>query len=166
MAGLVVENTKKILYENISLLQEKYYEKSAPGGAKWLERLQAAAGPHKSGNDPHIAGRALDIILFANIPRDLNIADQLVEVFLNLRESMQWIAVIYNNWEWNGAGKKFPRTGSASNRHVTHIHIEWGMANLNHTGFEAQLSEAAFSVSDWGKPGSIEGLQFAQSATN
>jgi hypothetical protein len=40
------------------------------------------------------------------------------------------------------------------------------MANLNHTGFESELSEAASGISDWGKPGSIEGLQFAQSATN
>jgi hypothetical protein len=105
-----------------------------------MDRLQAAAGPHKSGNDPHIAGRALDIILFANQPLELEMANDIVQVFLNLREKMKWIAVIYNNWQWNRVGLKLPRTGSRENRHVTHIHIEWDAANMNLTGFEPDLA--------------------------
>ena len=32
------------------------------------------------------------------------------------------------------------RGGDAINRHVTHIHIEWDSANINLTGFEADLT--------------------------
>jgi hypothetical protein len=141
MAGLVVESTKRILYENLPKLREQYWEESARP-PKWMDRLQAAAGPHKSGNDPHIAGRALDIILFASQPLELEMANDLVEVFLGLREKMKWIAVIYNSEEWNRAGLKFPRTGSPENRHVTHIHVEWDAANINLVGFEADLAAA------------------------
>jgi hypothetical protein len=89
----------------------------------------------------------------------LNVADQLVEVFQTLRKKMLWNCIVYNNWEWNGGGVKFPRKGSASSRHVTHIQIQWGAANINHYGFETDLAEAVSGISDWGKPGSIEGMQ-------
>jgi hypothetical protein len=64
-----------------------------------LPRLQAAAGPHKSGADPHIAGRALDIILFASVNGERDYADRLVDVFLGLKAQMRFIAIIYNGWE-------------------------------------------------------------------
>ena len=150
MAALAVETTKRVLYENVPILQEKYLEKAAKGGPKLMDRLQAAAGPHKSGNDPHIAGRALDIILFASEGRERFVADQLVEMFLDLREKMRWIAVIYNGWEWNRAGLKLTRTGDAIQRHVTHIHIEWGAADANNAGFELDLIAAAKKIADFG----------------
>lgn len=150
MATLVVENTKRRLAENIPILLEQYWEKSAPGGAKWMDRLQAAAGPHKSGKDPHIAGRALDIILFASDGRERYVADQLVKVFLQLRQKMRWISVIYNGAEWTRHGQKLTRGGSPANRHVTHIHIEWAAADANHSGFERELAEALGQVNDWG----------------
>ncbi len=151
MASLVVEKTKGLLFEHVPILQEQYWEKFAAGGkGKWMDRLQASAGPHKSGKDPHIAGRALDIILFASDGRERFVADQLVEVFLGLRESMHWSAVIYNGSEWNYAGQKLPRTGDAINRHVTHIHIEWRASDVNHTGYESDLADALDGVMDFG----------------
>ncbi len=70
MAGPAVEATKQALYYyGPSLLTQQYYEKhKKPPG--FLDRLQGAAGPHKTGADPHIAGRALDIILFAKDPQE------------------------------------------------------------------------------------------------
>jgi hypothetical protein len=151
MASIVVETTKNILYTHgPSILKEKYLEKSAPGKPKMMDRLQAAAGPHKSGADPHIAGRALDIILFASEGRDKFVADQLVEMFLKLRPKMKWIAVIYNGWEWNRSGIKLVRSGDAINRHVTHIHIEWAAADANYNGFEAELTQAVKGIMDFG----------------
>jgi hypothetical protein len=144
MASIVVETTKNILFSHGPfILQEKYLEKSAPGKPKMMDRLQAAA-------DPHIAGRALDIILFASEGRDKFVADQLVEMFLKLRTKMKWIAVIYNGWEWNRAGIKLVRTGDAINRHVTHIHIEWAAADASYNGFESELKEALKDVMDFG----------------
>ena len=76
-----------------------------------LPRLQGPAGSHKSGNDPHIQGRAIDIILFANIESERKVADELVDVFLTVREKMKWLAVVYNKRQWNWAGQEFPRGG-------------------------------------------------------
>lgn len=155
MAGLAVEMTKRILFEQgPSILREKYYEKyqKKPG---YLERLQAAAGPHKSGNDPHIAGRALDIVLRANIPYEYYIGNFLVQAFLTARVPMNWISVIYNHWEWNGAGVRFPRQKTLKDKsgkptkiddvifgHVTHIHIEWSSSGVASANFEKDLINA------------------------
>ena len=62
---------------------------------KGLPRLQSA--PHAGGagsGDPHDAGLALDIILFASTEYERNLADQIVQAFLNMREDMRWAAVI------------------------------------------------------------------------
>lgn len=150
MASVVVETTKRLLFENVSILQERYLEKAAKGGPRMMDRLQAAAGPHKSGDDPHIAGLALDIILFASDGRERFVADQLVQSFLDQRTAMKWISTIYNGAEWNSAGKKLPRGGDAVNRHVTHIHLQWRAADANHAGFETDLVKALKKVDDWG----------------
>ncbi|UNP31857.1 hypothetical protein [Lysobacter gummosus] len=125
MAARVVEETKNTIYHfGPDLIRSTYLEKYPK--PRQLGRLQATAGPHKSGGDPHIAGRALDIILDATVEQERAVADQLVDVFLTMRERMRWGGLIYNGEEWNSAGIKFPRTGSAINRHLSHIHIEWG----------------------------------------
>lgn len=141
MAGLVVETTKNVLFEAIPKLRDQYWEKSAEPKPKWMDRLQAAAGEHKSGDDPHIAGRALDIILFSSEPGELDVANRIVQAFLKLRSEMRWIAVIYNREQWHRDGSKTPRLrkGDPSYEHITHIHIEWDAANMNHTGFESDL---------------------------
>lgn len=148
MAGLVVEKTQKILFEKIPKLREQYWEASAKPKPKWMDRLQAAAGPHKTGDDPHIAGRALDIVLFSGQPLEKNIADHIVEVFLGLREKMHWIAVIYNKEQWHRNGTKTPRLrkDDPAYEHITHIHIEWEAAGLSHTGFEADLEKNLLKV--------------------
>ena len=155
MAGLAVEETKRILFEEgPHLLREKYYEnyQKKPG---YMDRLQASAGPHKSGNDPHIAGRALDIVVRANIPYELYIGNFLVDVFLTARVAMNWIDLIYNHWEWNGAGNKFPRKRFTKDKdgkptknddaifgHVTHIHIEWSASGVASANFQQDLISA------------------------
>ena len=116
---------------------------------KHLPRLQGPAGSHKSGNDPHIEGRAIDIILFANIDNERKCADELVDVFLTVREKMKWLAVVYNKRQWNWAGQEFPRGGDAISQHVTHIHIEWAMAFSAQVAWEQDLI-AELKTRNWG----------------
>jgi hypothetical protein len=142
MAGAAVEATQRALYYyGPSLVTEEYWEanKKPPG---YLPRLQAAAGPHKSGGDPHIAGRALDIILFAKNPVEKDYADRIVRVFVGLKEKMKFTSVVYNGWEWNGRGVKFPHVDEA---HKTHIHIEWGQTGVALTEFVSDLEDALYN---------------------
>lgn len=120
-------------------------------GAKvMLPRLQGPAGSHKTAStDPHIQGRAIDIILFATVEAERNVADELVDVFLTVREKMKWLAVIYNKKEWNWAGKEFPRGGDIINQHVTHIHIEWAMAFAASAAWEDDLIKE-LGTRNWG----------------
>ena len=163
MAGPAVELTQAALLDaGHPILAETFFDASAQP-PKQLPRLQAAAGPHKSGGDPHIAGRALDIILFAKIDMERAIADDLVEIFLDLRPQMKWIAVIYNGSEWNAQGMKMIRkklvagkpVDDESFEHRTHIHIEWGLSSINTTDFNDALTERlaeAFDPDDLGRP--------------
>jgi hypothetical protein len=141
MAGLAVESTQRALYYfGPSLIAQDYWEsnKSKPG---WLPRLQAAAGPHKTAGDPHAAGRALDIILFAKDPREKDYADRIIQVFLKLREKIKFISIVYNGLEWNSAGVKFPHVDEA---HKTHIHIEWSKTGIALNNFASALEDALF----------------------
>ena len=148
MAGLAVESTKRALYYyGPSILTQQYWEAHkrdakgnlAPG---WLDRLQAAPGPHKDKDkDPHAAGRALDLILFANNPQEKDYADRIVRIFLSLKQNMKFISVVYNNWEWNSAGSKFPHVDEA---HKTHIHIEWGQTGVGSGDFASDLEDALY----------------------
>ena len=145
MAGLVVTNTSKILAQfGPAILSTQYWEATKN---KFLPRLQAEAGPHKSGADPHIAGRALDIFLFADKPDERMIADKLVSTFRSLRLKMKFISVKYNHMEFNGADQSFPQPKDKA--HETHIHIEWGSGSMNHTGFEDDLKAAVQSINDY-----------------
>jgi hypothetical protein len=121
-----------------SILNTNYRDVAAK---KDLPRLQGPAGSHKTdSHDPHIEGRAIDIILFANIENERQVADKLVEVFLAVRDKMKWLALIYNKKEWNWAGTQFPRGGDAIRQHTTHIHIEWRMADAASTAWEQDLA--------------------------
>ncbi len=163
MAGPAVELTQKTLLDaGHPILKETYFDASAQP-PKRLPRLQAAAGPHKSGGDPHIGGRALDIILFAKDDMERKIADDLTDIFTDLRDQMKWIAVIYNGFEWNSQGIKTVRqqtkdgkpVADAAFEHRTHIHIEWGLSSVNTDGFEDVLTERlaqAFDPDDLGRP--------------
>ena len=146
MAGPAINKTKEILAEKVPLLRETYWEPSSTP-PKQMDRLQAAAGPHKSGNDPHIAGRALDIILFANKPNEQELANNIVKVFLDLKEVMKWSAVIYNKKQWDARGET-PRlkNNDPSYEHVTHIHIEWREADMGNTGFEEALRKGLSKI--------------------
>ncbi len=156
MAGPVVEATCKVLLDyGPNTLRTQYLERNRGKGKdgkrlppKWMDRLQASAGPHKSGNDPHIAGRALDIILFATEPNEKRIADELCQAFLRILDKIKLCALIYNGAEWNARGVKLPRNGDAIRRHVSHIHIEWAQANMNHAGFDEDLAAEVSNISD------------------
>ncbi len=141
MAAASVEATSKALADFVpDLLNQTYFDKSAnKGKGAWLPRLQAAAGPHKSGNDPHIAGLALDIILFAKETKEKDYAERICAVFLALKEKMKFSSVIYNGSEWNGQGVKFPHIDEA---HKTHIHIQWREAASGGTDFKSDLEDA------------------------
>ena len=148
MAGQVVETTARIVSDyGPNTIRSSYWEQYQ-AKPDWMARIQAAAGPHKTGGDPHIAGRALDIVLRASEPNEKRIAEELVQVFLKLRSELKFIAVIYNGWEWNKAGVRFPRGGDAVNRHVSHIHIEWAASDMNHGGFDELLAGEVSNISD------------------
>jgi hypothetical protein len=120
-----------------SILKTNYRDVAAKAD---LPRLQGPAGPHKTDDhDPHKEGRAIDIILFATIESERQVADELVDVFLTVREKMKWLALIYNKQEWNWAGQKFPRGGDVIRQHVTHIHIEWRLADAATATWEQVL---------------------------
>jgi hypothetical protein len=135
---LAVSKGVSILREHgPSILSTNYKD----AGAKvMLPRLQGPAGPHKiDDHDPHKEGRAIDIILFANVESERQVADELVDVFLTVREKMKWLALIYNKKEWNWAGKEFPRGGDAIRQHVTRIHIEWRLSDAATVAWEQDL---------------------------
>ena len=143
MAGLAVDATVRALkYYGPSLLTQLYWDASVKPKGGWLPRLQAAPGPGRTSTDPHVAGRALDIILFASKPTEKDYADRIVQVFLASRAAMSFISVIYNGWEWNGSGLKFPHVDQA---HKTHIHIEWSGGGVSKAGFESDLEDALYS---------------------
>ena len=106
---------------------------------KNLPRLQGPGGPHKTSTDPHVQGRAIDIILFATIDSERMVADELVDVFLTVREKMKWLALVYNKKQWNWAGQEFPRGGDVISQHITHIHIEWAMSFAASAAWEEDL---------------------------
>jgi hypothetical protein len=174
MARPAIETLIKVLLSSgPPHLQDPYPEPSDHN--KPHQRLQAARGksvPSGPG-DPHPQGRALDIILFASDGYDKSIADQLVEAFLDERTTMKWGGPIYNKQEWNSAGAWMPRVLTPEVRkkilakrkaqgnnsevidkvayeHVTHIHIEWGDASADQTGFASSLSDRLKTVVDLG----------------
>jgi hypothetical protein len=118
--------------------------------SKTEERLQMAPdNRHQADDDPHKNGRALDIVLLASIPSERAEADEVVRVFLERREMMQWGAVIYNKEEWNSAGSKSPRLSNDTDawekarfEHVTHIHIEWPDHKKDDDSFYDDLVDA------------------------
>ena len=164
MAGQAVETTKRMLFKEIPILREKFLERSAKP-PRLDDRLQTVGGPHKSPDDPHNQDRALDIILFSNSYFESAIAQEIIKVFLNLREQMKWLAVIYDQTKWDKNGIPTPRLHTTyleekkrnppkdgklqdkvSYEHHTHIHIEWAMENKNATGFEAELEKGLHKI--------------------
>jgi hypothetical protein len=167
MAGPAVEALQRALRSRgPKILQSMYYEqyKKSPGLA---DRLQAARGWEAAATDPHVAGRALDIVLRSDRAWERRVADDLIAVFLRLRESMNWAAIVYNEFEWNSAGMRFARGLSCdpkptddeetakkkrANRpicmHYSHIHIEWGPEGVKDASFESPLGEALTKIAD------------------
>lgn len=153
MAFKAAEATARALMENgPAVLRTKHvygYDKKAKK-SNTEDRLQMAPDDrHQGDNDPHKNGRALDIVLVAAVPSERAEADELVRVFLELRETMHWGAVIYNKEQWNSAGSKSPRISKetdawekARDEHVTHIHIEWPDHRKDDDSFFTDLADA------------------------
>jgi hypothetical protein len=155
MAKPAVNCTQNILFQKIPILRLKYYDAAAK---KMLDRLQAPAGPHKSPENAHATGRALDIVLFSHVPEEVELADEIVQVFLSIKAQMQWSAVIYNKKQFDSRGestrlyadhlaelkrdKNKKRQERSSYEHHTHIHIEWREVNAGGIGFESDLEKA------------------------
>lgn len=168
MAGPAIETLLRVLRDKgPGILRSPYYEKYAtPPGLR--DRLQAAAGAWRtSEKDPHVGGRALDIILRAERPWEQRVANDLIDAFLLLRTTMNWGGIVYNEWEWNSAGVRTARSlvcdpaltdsqevsdKKKANRpicmHYSHIHIEWGPVGISTTGFEGALSAAVAKITD------------------
>ena len=143
MAGAAPEATKTALYYyGPSLVTENYWDKSVKPKGGWLPRLQAAAKPGGTSTNPHVNGRALDIILFASEPIERDYADRIVRVFVGLKSTMGFVSIVYNDWEWNGQGVKFPHVDQ---EHKTHIHIEWGKTSVGSRSFASDLEDALYA---------------------
>ncbi|MBC3788309.1 hypothetical protein [Spirosoma utsteinense] len=118
-----VRTLTQVLLDNVSLLTETYVEVNG----KPLPRLQWK----KDGTlNRHDAGLALDLILFADRASEQQLANEIIEAFLECRPEMQWYSVIYMNFQYDRHGNRSPYT--ESDLHRTHIHIDW----LNYSLYE------------------------------
>jgi len=153
----VVTLRRVLLASGPSILQTQVFDHYATHDGK----TKAVMGPRLQGpgqgppGDVHNLGRALDIILYSRKPpmfvapfdeeRDLGYG--LVNIFLELRPSMKWATMIYDQKEWNSAGAVFPRKKDAYDdemarikfEHLTHIHIDWSDSNADNVDFEDEL---------------------------
>jgi hypothetical protein len=155
MAKPATETLKKaLLAAGPSILKTQTFDHyDAKGKVVLGPRLQdRGQGPP---GDVHNTGRALDIILCSMKPpaflvrfdEEATIGYGLVNIFLGLQSEMKWDTMIYDQKEWNSAGKvmerKKPMYDDAMDRvrfeHLTHIHIDWSFANCDDTGFYQTL---------------------------
>jgi len=105
--------------------------------------------------DVHNTGRALDIVLCSMKPpsflvrfdEEATIGYGLTNIFLELQWEMKWDTMIYDQKEWNSAGKVMERKKPMYDdpmarvrfEHLTHIHIDWSYANCDDTDFYDDL---------------------------
>ncbi|MGA9994109.1 MAG: hypothetical protein WBP93_01790 [Pyrinomonadaceae bacterium] len=143
-----VRELKRALRGSIPYLAGTYREHNG----EHLTRLQW----RKDGTlNRHDAGLALDIILFASVPSERVLAENLVTIFLDFHNEMRWLSIIYENVAFSSRG--IPGLYLQDRRHYTHIHIDWFSFNLyerahrrsipwpaeaNTSGFSALLSGA------------------------
>jgi hypothetical protein len=136
MAYPAINTLSKALYNNFSLLQQKFYDASRkrqyPQSDGMIARLQAAPKNEKV-VDPHSNGLALDIFLFVSNPYEKDLADFLVYTFIQLKTQMGWSSVIYNRVTTDDYGG--PKRYTGANPHDTHIHIEWPKSRGNISDF-------------------------------
>jgi hypothetical protein len=105
-------------------------------------RLQTQPAP-KDTSGPHIEGRALDILLFAEVPVERDIGEQLVEFFLYRQDVIRWDTLIYFRREWSSQDSVKPRIGTSGRdfEHKTHIHIDWAAHNRDLDDFKTSIAQ-------------------------
>jgi hypothetical protein len=156
MACPAINELMKALSDRFPVLAGTYLEKSTKPPSLQA-RLQAAPGTHNSpdydpNTDPHVSGLALDIILFAGVPLEKSLAENLVDVFVAHKDQMKWSAVIYNWATTDDFGGPKPYTGR--NKHDTHIHIQWPASRANTIGFTSSIADDLDELAGaWAKGG-------------
>lgn len=150
MACPAINELLQALSSRFPILAGTYLEKSTKPPSQ-QRRLQAAPGVHTSPTydpkaDPHVAGLALDIILFVGVLPEKNLAENLVDVFVAHKDQMKWSAIIYNWATTDDFGG--PKPYSGRNKHDTHIHIEWPASRANTTGFTSDIQNDLDNLAD------------------
>jgi hypothetical protein len=128
-----VRELTNVLRETIPFLADTYLERSGSeytpkagedwhktSGVKQYNRLQWQSG---SPLDRHMAGLALDIILWDTNPQERALGHHLFKTFLEYKHRMNWLGLIYQRVTVNNLGHPIPYNDNE--KHKTHIHIDW-----------------------------------------
>ena len=86
----------------------------------------------------HSEGRALDIGLSANVPRERTIGDLLFRDFAELGVQMQLQEVIWNQQIWSDA-RRHIHAYTGANPHTDHIHVGFTRAGSQQTDFPLMM---------------------------
>lgn len=164
MAQPAIEELKLTLMGTIPFLAGTYGE----GNGKSLPRLQSAAGDHsknpdyKPAKDPHVDGRALDIILFATNPKEKIIGENIFAMFHAYKEEMNWTAIIFNKYTVDDFGGPRLYERNNWNDHSTHIHIEWSPSKSKTTGFKDLIWEELKQINEDSAKGTLESVNISR----
>lgn len=164
MGQPAIEELKLALMGTVLFLAGTYTE----GNGKALPRLQAAPGDHsknpdyKPADDPHDDGRALDIILFANNPKEKIIGENIFAMLHAYKKEMNWSAIIYNRFTVDDFGGPRLYERNNWNDHSTHIHIEWSASRSKTTGFKDFIWEELKQINEDSAKGTLESVNISR----
>lgn len=164
MAQPAVEELKSALTGTIPFLSGVYKEANGQS----LPRLQAAPKDHskepnyKPAVDPHVDGRALDIILFAHELKEKTIAENIFAMFNAYKQEMRWAAIIYNRFTIDDFGGPRLYERNNWNDHRTHIHIEWSASKAQTTGFKDLIWQELKQINDESATGNLSPVDISR----
>ena len=164
MAQAAIEELKLALMGTIPFLGGTYTE----GNGKAQARLQSAAGDHsknpdyKPADDPHVDGRALDIILFVKAPKEKIIGENIFAMFHAYKKEMRWTAIIYNRYTVDDFGGPRLYERNNWNDHSTHIHIEWSASKAKTTGFKDLIWEELKQINSDSDSGELTSVDISR----
>jgi hypothetical protein len=163
MAQQAIEELKLALMGTIPLLNGTYQE----GNGKAYPRLQSAPGDHsknpdyKPAADPHVDGRALDIILFASELKEKIIAENIFAMFNAFKEELRWASIIYNRYTIDDFGGPRLYERNNWNDHRTHIHIEWSATKAGTSGFKDLIWEELKQINEDSARGTLSSVDIS-----